>query len=204
MTPTCPECGNQISDDFGVTTCGRCHAVLFVDMDGNVLVTEKAQEAHPAIHADFESLTADSSSFEEPPRQSAEIISSEYHQPEESENLHSLEISPTDPVETEAAVEEVETVETAEALPPFNGSEAPEGEISYTLEIENIDTKEIRAQLQEIFSEPRFQWSSQDLIKRIQKGHLRLENISSAKASVLVQKISDLPVKVSWKQNAFN
>lgn len=40
----CPECQHEVSDDFGLITCGNCGASLFVDMDGQVISGEGSQE----------------------------------------------------------------------------------------------------------------------------------------------------------------
>ena len=36
----CPKCGGLIEADFGVITCPQCHAVLFIDMDGGIQVSD--------------------------------------------------------------------------------------------------------------------------------------------------------------------
>ena len=39
MSISCPRCGNSIDQDFGVITCNKCAAVLFVDMEGQAQIS---------------------------------------------------------------------------------------------------------------------------------------------------------------------
>ncbi len=224
MAANCPQCSNPVFEDFGVAVCSNCHSVLFIDMDGNASITEPHQTL----------LEDTANSFSQPEPKSEGDVGYEVDSNSEAdlkfEELAKFEqdlpLEPTSEQSTsyrftdqnkqidEQPAEIVKTETNSFASPESNSlPELPSdlsaadmevGVLSYDLLIENIDTKEIRSQLQDIFSEPKFHWDAAELLKKIKMGKLRLENINAAKASVLVQKISEMPVKVSWKQNAFN
>jgi DNA-directed RNA polymerase subunit RPC12/RpoP len=86
----------------------------------------------------------------------------------------------------------------------FANSDQSFGPLSYSVIIENIDTKEIRAQLQEALVDPKFQWDSKALLREIKMGKLKLENLNPVKVSILVERLQDVPVKVSWTQHAYS
>jgi hypothetical protein len=239
MTPSCPQCGNQINEDFGVVTCSKCQSVLFVDMEGNVQVTESGGDVNLAEASSSEQNFGSALDYQNPSYdQSTETpegfldsteLQSDSSDPMDDPSEHLLENSNSpsgadyqgDQPDTNAAdseepeyrnMEPDESLEepAREAVKPitnvsqFANSDLGLGALTYSVTIENIDTKETRQLLQEILSDSRFHWDSKDFMRQVKMGKLRIENINSTKASVLVQKISELPVKVSWKQNAFN
>ena len=40
----CPRCGYKVDQDFGVFTCPQCQSVLFIDLDGNVQVSDPSSQ----------------------------------------------------------------------------------------------------------------------------------------------------------------
>jgi hypothetical protein len=86
----------------------------------------------------------------------------------------------------------------------FSNADEPVGPLSYSILIEAIDTQDIRQQLLDALSDPKFQWDSKEMFKKIKMGKLILENLNPVKASILVHRLQALPVKVSWTQNVYS
>ncbi|MEZ0392252.1 MAG: hypothetical protein ACAH59_08560 [Pseudobdellovibrionaceae bacterium] len=208
MSTTCPQCGFSLGDlDFGVVTCPQCAAVLFVDMDGNINVSAEAASAsndHERTQNDI--LAAASGEFQEMWTQDQEPVA----------DVETSE-SPIDPVQEQvlmetAPMEEAVYEEPIPAKDPndlseisdYGNSDQAFGPLSYSVMIENIDTKEIRQQLLEALNDSKFGWDAKELMKRTKLGKLQLENLNPVKASVLVHRLQDVPVKVSWVQHAFS
>jgi len=82
----------------------------------------------------------------------------------------------------------------------FGNADQSFGALSYSILIENIDTSSTRQKLYEALSDAKFQWDAKELLQQIDQGRLQLTQINPAKASVLVRRLQDVPVKVSWDQ----
>jgi len=85
----------------------------------------------------------------------------------------------------------------------FANADQALGALSYSITIENIDTKEVLTELLEALSDPKFQWDQAEIRKQARAGRVELKQVNPAKASVVIQRIGDLPVKVSWKQHIY-
>lgn len=81
-------------------------------------------------------------------------------------------------------------------------SQAKDGFLTFKILIMGIDSKEIRESLRSALDDPRFGWNPNDLMARIVKGKLQLENVAPVKAVILVNRIKGLPVRVRWEQHA--
>lgn len=86
----------------------------------------------------------------------------------------------------------------------FSNADEPVGPLSYSIVIEAIDTQDIRQQILEALSDPKFQWDIKELMRKIKMGKLVLENMNPVKASIVVHRLQALPVKVSWTQNVYS
>lgn len=86
----------------------------------------------------------------------------------------------------------------------FSNSDQAFGPLSYSVMIDAIDTKEVRQLLAEALNDAKFQWDAKELLKQIKMGRLLLENLNPVKASVLIHRLQDVPVKVSWTQNVYS
>jgi hypothetical protein len=82
----------------------------------------------------------------------------------------------------------------------FGNSNRDFGALSYTVLIEHIDTSEIRKKLSDALSDSKFQWDVTELLQRIEMGKLELTELNPAKASILVRRLQEVPVTVSWNQ----
>jgi hypothetical protein len=81
-------------------------------------------------------------------------------------------------------------------------SSAKDGPTLIRLLISGIDTKEIRESLREAITDSRFGWDVDAIMNSIAKGELRIENVSPVKASIAVNRIKRLPVRIRWEQYA--
>ena len=81
-------------------------------------------------------------------------------------------------------------------------SQAKDGLLSFQLLISGIDSKELRESLREALQDSRFGWTAATLMSKIRKGVLRIDNISSVKTSILVNRIKRLPIQIRWEQHA--
>lgn len=223
----CPQCGNSLEQDFGVVSCSQCQAVLFIDMDGNVHFSGENQQAQadsPNENVTAEAPVGFSVDSQEPLRtpdyadnwlsndpsqessneafpQSSEVttnreVEAEFSEAEESapesETQSELDIGPV-PV----AGNDFSDVEN------FANSNSTVGPLSYSVIIEDINTKETRAELKDALTDSKFQWDASELMNKIKGGRLILENLNPVKASVLIHRIRELKVKISWRQNIY-
>lgn len=212
MSPVCPQCGNSLDQDFGVVTCSKCQSVLFVDMDGNATTTSADVDSPPSEYQEAapspDNWLQDQSPESEPePELEPEPIAD--LEPE-FEPIAESPVESTDG-EEEQPVPESDPYGEPEYNPndlsevsQFANSDQAFGALSYSVIIENIDTKEMRQLLLEALSDSKFAWDPKELMKQVKMGRLQLEDLNPVKASVLVQKLQDLPMKVSWVQNVFS
>jgi hypothetical protein len=206
--------------------------MLFVDLNGHIQISGESndtpaedpqaqQETQFGTLARFQNPeSSEASSLEELELPSPEIEPAfvpEEFVPEESlaENLpknpaenppENLVESGPDSFEPPIGLETLEPEEFEDTTPveDFVDQEAEVGgPLSYTVTLERIDTKNLRAQLQDVFDDPKFQWSSADLMKRIRQGKITLKNLSPVKASVLISHVKELPLKISWVQQVY-
>ncbi len=210
MAVSCPRCGNLVEQDFGVATCVHCQAVLFVNMDGYAQITEesanqpalteeKAPEAYPEpesysaagdlnsngeLNSDSDADFTDKPMFGEKPEAEVDQGHPFHIEPAQSK------ISEFDPDTSETGI--------------FESTEQVLGAISYSIKIENIDTKDVRILVTKALDDVKFQWDSREIMRSVKDGSIELKNLNPVKASVVVQRVRDLPVKISWKQNVYN
>jgi len=246
MSLTCPRCGHSIDQDFGVITCAQCAAVLFIDMEGQVQVSEEpaAASAEPAYQpeAPIETKppvmpprtparpvmpprpapymppvpppppplskveakapiakpqveTPATDPFAVSPEPSMEIAEENFENPSQAEEFGTIEADAlAEPVDSSLAAEMFSEVSE------FGNADQSFGALSYSILIENIDTSSTRQKLYEALSDAKFQWDAKELLQQIDQGRLQLTQINPAKASVLVRRLQDVPVKVSWDQ----
>ena len=182
MAALCPQCGTSLDQDFGVVSCSQCHAVLVIDLDGQIEIQQQdeQQEDQPQEepHLELNPLEANEVS------EFREII-------EEPEIVEEPAFLSPDP-------EPVFIPDPPQAL-----SSSSSGVISYHVTIEGIDTKELRVHLEEALSDPKFPWTARDVVKQTNQGILELGPMNPVAASVLVRKLKDLPFTVNWKQRIY-
>lgn len=176
---------------------------------------------NPALHSDEETFTPTSEERSVPSQETSEVDQAQYWPEPTDQNSNEIVIE--DNIETSTRIQggsfddnqfepssEIEDVEIIPDSPGLSGvsefanSDQSLGALSYTVLIENIDTKDIRIELLDALSDPKFQWDAKAMLKEIKMGKLKLEGLNPVKASVLVDRLQEIPVKVSWTQHAYS
>jgi uncharacterized Zn finger protein (UPF0148 family) len=81
-------------------------------------------------------------------------------------------------------------------------SQGKDGILTFKILISGIDSKEMRDSLRSAIDDQRFGWDPNEIMSRISKGSLQIDNVASVKAVILINRIKRMPVKVRWEQYA--
>jgi uncharacterized Zn finger protein (UPF0148 family) len=81
-------------------------------------------------------------------------------------------------------------------------SQAKDGLLHFRILISGIDTKEIRQSLREAMEDSRFNWDSASIMAGIRFGELKLDHVTPVKATILINRIKRLPIRIRWEQYA--
>ncbi|PIS10642.1 MAG: hypothetical protein COT73_08200 [Bdellovibrio sp. CG10_big_fil_rev_8_21_14_0_10_47_8] len=203
----CPLCSYILEQDFGIMTCPSCQTVFSVDIDGQIELNQEpagdsvtSGSADPIPTADEFLNPQGSNEYQD------QWMSTETPSTEPAEVLLENNESTVEDMEVLPEPEEVYLPSEPETLQSARDSLATSSDgspLSYTVTIESIDGKELRAQLLDALSDSRFQWDVRELNERIKKGRLVLENLNPVKASLTISRLRDLPVKIHWRQSAY-
>lgn len=223
---TCPVCNHQVPDDFGLISCDGCGAQLLVHVDGRVEHTSN-QEDTPSLEAseppsDFEPQAV----F--PPAQDMEFATEaeepvpDIGAPEPEEHLPAELVEPEvleEPPQQMFDGSEPEQSGAAEVYKPVNPPNSPdlsdlagfansqesggrEGPLRYNLSIAGIDTSDIREAFREAITDRKFMWDTEQIVRSIRNGEVRIANVSPVKAFILINRLRNLPLQVEWEQHA--
>ena len=83
----------------------------------------------------------------------------------------------------------------------FANAEVDFGPLAYSVFIEGIDSSQTIHLFKEAVTDSRFNWDTQNLLGQIKSGRLVLKGLSPAAASVLVNRLKYLPLKITWRQD---
>lgn len=86
----------------------------------------------------------------------------------------------------------------------FANATSEVGPFSYTVVIEGIESSQLLLQLKEAITDSRFGWDVGELLHNVGGGRLVIGRISPATASVLVNQLKYLPLKISWRQDVLS
>jgi hypothetical protein len=201
----CPVCQTEIeitSQHFGTLyTCPSCSAVFFVDWNGQPEGAPAQEETLEPVTGEgfspFEEPTRDFSDSEETPtyesagiEQTPETTSSENY--DFSQPLGQVEPVSPDPTEPFADVTD------------FANSDLAKAAFNYSVMISGIDSSAVYAEVKEALSDSKFGWNAIQVMSQIKDGVLTIKSINAVKASILVQRVKYLPVKVSWRQDVLS
>lgn len=75
-----------------------------------------------------------------------------------------------------------------------------EGPLRYNLFISGIDTRDVREAFREALTDRKFVWDTEQILKSIRAGQVKIENASATKAYMLVIRLRNLPLHVRWEQ----
>ena len=86
----------------------------------------------------------------------------------------------------------------------FGNADVTQAAFNYTVVIAGIDTAAIYEQVKEAVTDSKFGWNVIQVMTQIKGGVLTLTSLNAVKASILVQRVKYLPVKVSWSQDVLS
>lgn len=81
-------------------------------------------------------------------------------------------------------------------------SHSRDGGLRYKLIISGIDSADLRSALRDVLSDKRLLLDYEVLLKSVKDGVMLVDNINAVKATILIQRISELPIEIKWEQHA--
>lgn len=107
-------------------------------------------------------------------------------------------------------VPQVFTRETSDSpdlsdIAQFGNSETSSGRdgvLRYLLNIQGIDTVDVREAFREALTDRKFLWDTDQILRSIRNGEVQIPNVTASKAYILITRLRTLPVKVKWEQYA--
>lgn len=214
----CPVCHSQVeitSQHYGTLyNCPSCNAVFFVDWNGlpeepsaeEELLTPTVDESFQQASADFpiEEPTQtyqDNSETEFQSELPAAYASNEEHPPENynfDQPLGQIP-DPTEPVGGPA-----EPSNSFSDITDFGNSDVTQAAFNYSVIISGIDSASIYAQVKEALTDSKFGWNINQVMSQAKDGVLTIRSVNAVKASILIQRVKYLPVKISWRQDVLS
>ena len=176
----CPNCQNELPDDFGLLECSNCNASVFVGMDGEV------------VHGGSSSSSAGSD-------ESTQMIAAD---PVVNEEVAY--------VAQETPVENWQVNSTEEAFAEvvdFGNQDTvyqQDGPLTYIVTLNGIDSSDLESRVKEVLSDKRFVIDVDQLWPTLKNGQLKLVGLSPVKTYVLISKIYELPISVEWEQHVLS
>ena len=131
--------------------------------------------------------------WEGQPELPSEVEVPQIEDPQISEEVFAEELSPS-------ALDTADFSDVAE----FGNADIVINPISYTILIEGLESSRVVSQLKEAMTDSRFGWDVNEIMSQISEDRLVLSHLTPAKASVFVNRIKYLPLKVSWRQDVLS
>lgn len=190
----CPNCQAPVPDDFGLIECANCGASIFVEFDGSV--TAPAEDAVVEHNTASHTITHEATPAEMPP---FEIDSNEILSEQTFDMMPQSVVTPIpEPSTSEQHFDELQDF----ANSPL--SQGRDGLLRVNLTISGIDTADLRNLIHEALLDKKFLWDVEGMMKQIASGQLKIQDLSSVKAAVLLLRLKNIPVQVSWEQHAIH
>jgi hypothetical protein len=220
-----------VADDFGLLECSGCKAQLIVHVDGTVEYSgspeSKPKERTSVPQAEPQQVFEDSrpefeadsvGSFEGEIEDVAEIVPEQVAEhvadelpPELGGEVVAAEMfdgnEPPDPSEAPVMYQPGNAPDSPDLsdLTEFaNSSDSGgrEGPLRYNLVFTGIDTSDVREAFREAITDRKFMWDTEQILRSIRQGEVRILNVAPGKAHMLISRLRNLPVKISWEQHA--
>jgi hypothetical protein len=86
----------------------------------------------------------------------------------------------------------------------FGNADLSQAALNYTITISGIDSGALRNQIQEAITDSKFGWNVIQIMAQIKGGVLTIRSVNAVKASILIQRVKYLPVKISWRQDVLS
>jgi hypothetical protein len=81
-------------------------------------------------------------------------------------------------------------------------SGAKNGPLVVSIIISGIDAKDLRDEIRQALQDSRFGWDTAEFMSGIKGGILRIDRVSPVKATILINRIKNLSVRIRWEQSA--
>ena len=224
MAPACPKCATELRDDYGMVTCPGCGSIVFVDLEGNANVASDSATEKSALppsvpdSSDFPAI--DIPSFDPAPfsasgteQNIAPIIKIEGGESDDPPINPGMDMNAFLGYAPEQGMASPDGSAPASQGDPndplgisaYSNSEfstAKNGPLVVTLIISGIDAKDLRDEIRQALQDSRFGWDTAALMSGIKGGTLRIEQVSPVKATIIINRIKNLSVRIRWEQNA--
>ena len=221
---TCPLCSSVYFIDWN----GQPEAPATVEENGQSTLTEEVTSSGYVLPEPAENPIEPIEEYVPTEFQPEPFVTSEEEPPsfESSPSLEPIvqseEPAPETPEQAYDFGQTLDQFQTTSAPPPtphdsgvsdsadfaevtdFANSDTNTGPLSYSVTIEGIENSHIVNQLKEALTDSRFGWDVAELVAQIGFGRLILKGISPTVASVLVNRIKFLPLKISWRQDVLS
>lgn len=227
---SCPSCHQpvEILDKHLGTlfTCPHCNAVSFIGYNGQPELANHEIEASSEIPTETESIISNiettqselynhgADDFVEEPtniyQEQNQYIPNEVNEDSVYQNESSSDYSALEQTQDPLAVASEEVLfnvsDSADFtdVTEFANSNSVSGALSYSVTIDGIDSSHLLHQLKEAMTDSRFAWDVQDLLNQVGGGRLVIAGMTPAKASVFINRIKYLPIKISWRQDVLS
>ena len=220
--PECPYCQHPTDEDFGLVECSQCGKSFMADDPVAAEPVDPSDAADAGDSADAEDSAASGDRFEIDEGASAgdaagagdSEASDGRIQTDalatESQNLHES----GDAGEAELSGGRIQT-DAGHSVAPVSGPRPPESSASpaspdslditvsakaLQLVLEGFDTSDKVDVLLDVLSDERMAMDAKAWIKKIKKGRVLIGPVTALQASLLVQSLSHLPVKIDWQE----
>jgi hypothetical protein len=223
----CPVCNNRIDANFGMVQCPQCQTVLFVDFSGNIVIggsEEPSEDSVVDIELPMDSY-AEVPTTDENPDFSNQESSEQLHwnstenpeipetlEPQHEEQFDAFtpngEESPgfsqplqEQPVAAPPVFDEVKSQDEAadESVAFDSNSEVTTGTGFYQINIEGIDSADIRKNVLNSLLDHRLGLVNNEIAETISGGQLSIRGLNAIKASFIINSLKALPIELKWK-----
>lgn len=215
-------------DEFGLIECTQCGAQLLVHMDGRVEHSgAQVLEGDPPVQNEQDSgSSSESQEMEMAGEDLGEFEATSSTSHVELNSAEDLDAAPAPAFEDELFAEEPPPLTQASApvLVPSaeelalgspdlsdierfgNSAEsaAGTGPLRYNLYIGGIDTSDMRRDFREAITDRKMMWDTDQILRSIHNGEVKLAGISAVKAYILVSRLRNMPLSIRWEQYAIS
>lgn len=115
-----------------------------------------------------------------------------------------FEPEPVAPVEEETAQTWVKPKSAIQEIQEYGNKEVKTGPISYTVVIHNLELPDTISEVMSALSDPKFDWQTSDLKKKIKHGQLQIDDLNPAQAVMVIKKLRGIHVQISWTQSIYS
>lgn len=219
---SCPVCNGHVADDFGLMECENCGAQLIVHVDGRVEYSGNREVSQSNVAAGAlseipelpENLTPEPAALPESPLD--DLFEHDPAAPEELPAELGGEVAPEKMFDGNEHDSLDEAPPMYQQGPPANSpdlsdlaafansseSGGREGPLRYNLAVSGIDTSDVREAFREAITDRKFMWDTDQILRSIRHGEVRIANVAPGKAYMLINRLRNLPVRVKWEQHA--